>query len=182
MVGQQKISNCGLNAKGFTALELLVTVSILGILLVVGATSFQSFLRDHRLIAVSEALYDDLHLAQKVAIRNRANIYVSIQSGASWCYGITDLASCDCSGTPVCTLGGVQHVVNSTTYSGFTLATTNLASNSLTFEGIRGTQNTGGSTMTFTSNASSSSITIKLNDMGYTKICSDTVRGYSACS
>ena len=63
-------------SRGFTLLEVLITVSILGILSALAAPSFTNVLRNNRTSSVSNELVAALQLARSEAIRQRQTVRV----------------------------------------------------------------------------------------------------------
>jgi len=85
------------NNLGFTLVELMIVVAIIGIVSTIAVPSFQDTLERNRLKEALESLKSDLMFAKTEAIKQSKNIRVSLeQSGSSWCYGIYDAtATCD---------------------------------------------------------------------------------------
>lgn len=75
-------------AKGFTLLELLVTLAVAGILLTVGVPSFASFIQGQRLKSAASELSYALLFARSEAIKRNADVTVSPNSGG-WQNGWT---------------------------------------------------------------------------------------------
>ena len=67
--------------KGFTLLELLVTLVILGVLLGFGQTSFQSSWEKFQLDQASRELNFSLQNQKVISIINKKNRYISIENG-----------------------------------------------------------------------------------------------------
>jgi type IV fimbrial biogenesis protein FimT len=63
-------------AAGFTLVEIMITLIIVGILLVVGVPSLQSFLQNNRLIASTNALVSAFHVARSEAIKNNSRVSI----------------------------------------------------------------------------------------------------------
>ncbi|QTD47444.1 GspH/FimT family pseudopilin [Ottowia testudinis] len=63
-------------SKGFTAIELLVVISILGILAALAAPSFTPLMERWRVRQVNEALQSSLYLARSEAIKRGGNVVV----------------------------------------------------------------------------------------------------------
>ncbi len=162
------------NRKGFTLLELLMSVAIMAILVVLSTPIFTTYIMQNRLKGAGESLYGDLFHARAEAIKQQKNITVVFQTGANWCYGVTTASNCNCSVANNCTLGQVSYLRHKNT----TLSVIGLGANT-SFNGTRGVVSSTG-TLSFTSN-SGDSISLELNKMGFTKICSADLSGYTSC-
>lgn len=62
--------------KGFTLIELMVTIAVLGILLALAAPSFQSTIRNNRIAAISNDLISALNLARSEAVKRGRQVTV----------------------------------------------------------------------------------------------------------
>ena len=72
--------------KGFTLIEMMVTVAILAIILGIGVPSFQTLIERNRVSAASNKLFTALTTARSEAIRRGQNITLS-RTGDSWAGG-----------------------------------------------------------------------------------------------
>jgi len=78
------------NHKGFTLLELIITISILAILLSLGIPAFQDFALKQRLNAAVTALHNDLLLARAQAIHRDVQVIACPWNPGAGCTGKTD--------------------------------------------------------------------------------------------
>ncbi len=85
--------------KGFTLLELLVAVVVLGVVLTLGVPSFTQFVQTNRMASGVNDLVATLHSARTEAVKRKtlagANASVSICASADW---NTAAPSCDAAG------------------------------------------------------------------------------------
>ena len=85
--------------KGFTLLELLVAVVVLGVVLTLGVPSFTQFVQTNRMASGVNDLVATLHSARTEAVKRKtlagANAAVSICASADW---NTATPSCDAAG------------------------------------------------------------------------------------
>ncbi len=83
----EKYSNPYL-VRGFTLLELLVSISIAAILMTVGVPSFNSFIRDSTLRSETNTLSSSLSLSRSEAIRRGENVNITaISDSTNWSRG-----------------------------------------------------------------------------------------------
>ncbi len=69
-------------AKGFTLIELMVTIMVVGIVLSVGVPAFTEFIATNRVAASVNDLLSSLHLARSEAVKRRTN--ASLCASADW--------------------------------------------------------------------------------------------------
>ena len=84
---------------GFSAIEALIAVAVVGILAAGTLPSFAQVRDLHAMRGAYEALRGDLQLAQFEAIKRNAPVTLSIHPAAV-CWGLTTSSSCDCSVGP----------------------------------------------------------------------------------
>lgn len=161
---------------GFTIIELFVVLAIVAILAITAVPSFITYLQTSKLTGASQGLYDALRYARSESLKRNVNVYVSIQTGSSWCYGINTSSTCTCSSGNSCTLGRTTAPASSQ----LTLSATGLTSSAVRFEPNHGAAGSA-STITFT-NAQGNNISVRVRLLGNLLLCSSTVSGYAACS
>jgi len=159
--------------KGFSLIELIVTLSVVVILVTVGVPTLCGMLENNRLRSASEELYQRLYYAKSIAINNQQNIYFPFTTGTSWCYGTNPEATCDCTNPVSCNLGTV-----STPNNQVSLTITGFNSGEARIQSGRGMFLQSGNA-TFSLNGKS--IQVKASKMGRITICSDTIAGYKPC-
>jgi type IV fimbrial biogenesis protein FimT len=67
--------------KGFTLIELMITVAIMSILLTVGLPSFQSIIASSRLTAAANAMVSALQLARMEALKQHKPVAITKKNG-----------------------------------------------------------------------------------------------------
>lgn len=98
------------HARGFTLIEAVITLAVIGILLAAAVPSYANYLARQRLRHVAELLEMDLRRARTLSVNENRNVYVSFQSGPQWCWGSSRQSPCDCAtGQPRCELGGIGY-------------------------------------------------------------------------
>lgn len=76
---------------GFSLVELIVTLTVAGILLTVSVPSFINFVRSNRLVGITNNFVADLNLARTEALKRGVGVGVcSTASGGSSCSGSTN--------------------------------------------------------------------------------------------
>ena len=85
--------------RGFTLIELVITISILIILVTIAAPSFVDTLDKRRLINATQAVSAHIQLARSIALVRNEQIRLIIGTQENeWCLGISDdlQSACDC--------------------------------------------------------------------------------------
>lgn len=163
--------------KGFTLIELLIALTIVIILVAVSVPVFNSFIQSYRISASSDQLYYYLQYARSEAIKRSANIYVSFNTGDTWCYGINNGSACDCTIANNCNLGSVSYSAAQQQ----TLSVNGLIGNTIYFEGSHSAASSSGS-VTFTAYGNTAPlVTINIGRLGNLTSCSTGVSGYASC-
>jgi prepilin-type N-terminal cleavage/methylation domain-containing protein len=104
--------------KGFTLIEVMVAVAILAILVTLAAPSFNSFIDKYRVKRAADSISAFLVNTKSEAIkRNKTVRAVITGSGATWCAGMTEAATCNCSTGP-CQIDGVDRVISGASFKG----------------------------------------------------------------
>lgn len=171
--------------RGFSLIELLVTISVIAILSAIAVPSFQSMIETRRLIAATEGVYAHLQFARSEAVKFglAENLNVSIKTGTPWCLGISNATtSCDCNKEGACVYGPAAVMERNLIGSEFSnvALTTNQANAKL--DGIRGGFGGTAGTITLTSSPSNRTTNIVFSRLGRVKICSASgVGGYPSC-
>jgi len=159
---------------GFTLLELLITLTIMSILLLVSIPMLTNQIIQSRLKAAAETFVQSAQMARSEALTQQQNVYLSLTSGANWCYGVNLASSCSCTPLNNCGLASVLGGL----YPNVTLSNTGFTGGSLYFNSSRGLASVA-SSVTFTEGTQL--ITVTIGQLGLFSLCSTGVSGYSAC-
>ncbi|MDN2663836.1 GspH/FimT family pseudopilin [Psychromonas sp. 14N.309.X.WAT.B.A12] len=100
-----------LKGKGFTLVELVVTLALLSIVIAISASSYQMLLANQALSSAASKLYYTLQLAKTEAIKRNVKVYVQFcQQGEQWSVGMSEASGCDCFTANSCQLDDVDNV------------------------------------------------------------------------
>jgi prepilin-type N-terminal cleavage/methylation domain-containing protein len=182
--------------RGFTLIELMITVVIAGVLAALSIPAFLDALDRNRLKGVAETLRSDLELMKLESIKRSASVFLSIRNdnpaAGTWCYGLSQGTNCDCTASSSCTLDTVPRIVRYDDWKGVIItapATASPTPFSFTIEQIRG-QVTLSTTLTNNrirlTSARGKELDIEVSTLGRFVICSPSgstnVTGYPICT
>lgn len=172
----------GKKQKGFNIIELMVGLLVLGIFSMVALPSYVEFIEKKRLQDAMESIATDIKIAHSESITNRKTLYVTFKSGTNWCYGLDDVAGCDCDVANDCEVSGASKVVSAADYTNVSLTMSGFSTaGGLTyaeFEGLRGVLADTGN-LEFAINGKSG--TVNINKLGFVSYCSDDLKAYVSC-
>ncbi len=158
---------------GFTLIELMVTVSVIAILAVVAAPSFNQMYDRYRLKGVVDVLYGDLQFARAEAVRRNDNVFFSFTTGANWCYGLNPTSTCNCATVGSCTI----KTVSSSAFPGVTLNSAAFgAGTSTSFNARLGAASVGGTAIFQSAAGNEARVVVSL--VGRVRRCSPAGAGY----
>lgn len=171
--------------KGFTLIELIITVTVLGILLALAGPSMFEILERRKIVGAADLLFADLMFAKTETIKRNQVVRVSFKNKGTtnWCYGMKLEITCDCeeidsSQPDYCEIDGIKKVVSEGDFPNVS-GTWNYTGDVTQFDARRGFANPFG-TATFSIDGSSASVVSTIR--GRVKICSSTgAGGYPSC-
>ncbi len=179
------------DSAGFTLVELVITLTIAGILLALAVPAMQTFVLDQRLTTQANDFIADLNLARSEAVRRAANVTVCKQGGtatspscstsAAWSAGRIVYVDTDSDST-LDSSETVLRVRESLDGSSNTLNAIPSSTNSIVFAGTGLTTLSSGSEVAMRfcdSRGASKAVTVWINSTGRTRVDRTTV---SSCT
>lgn len=193
------------NKKGFTLLEVLIALAIMGILVAVAMPSFSTFYSNQRLIGAAEQVYNHLQQARTESVGRNVPVYVNFSASGTttWTYGMSSVTSgCDltqtaATGTAACvmlvddgdgTLAAsdtgdlILNRFASTDYPGVSMAIADFSSgtNQFVYSATRGTSSSGKVNLT---GDNGNQLRVEMSLLGRPKLCTpdNSVEGYGTC-
>jgi prepilin-type N-terminal cleavage/methylation domain-containing protein len=168
------------SVRGFTLIELMVTVAVMAIIATIALPSFIGWYEQNRVRNAVEAVANHLQYTHSETIKLNRDLDVVVSSGADWCLVTTNTgSSCTCGSS--CNYGPASalssHYTSGSAYSGVSLSN---SKTSYTFKSPSGLTPGDNDTLTVSSGVYSASV--KLSFRGLSRICSDTIKAYPSCT
>ena len=124
----------GTAKRGFTLIEILISITVLGIILMLGLPSFASWLQNQQLRAASEGLLNGLQTARAEAIRRNLLVQIVVAPpGTGW--SVTEAVSGAAIQTRVKEEGSPNAVLGVTPNTATTVTFTSLGSVAANLDG-----------------------------------------------
>lgn len=125
--------------KGLSLLELLISISIVAIVVTLGAPSVVATHKLYKLKGAVETSYFALQYARSAAVSASTDTTVQFIEGGNWCIGTSDAGLCDCNVPNSCLVNGVEQSVRASDFSQITLQDLKFGGNdAAVFDGVRG--------------------------------------------
>ncbi len=89
-------SNSKISQGGFTLAELMITVSVIGILAALAIPSYSAWIQNNKIRAAAEAIQNGLQKARLEAIKRNQGVIFSVNANSYWQYGCVPPNSAAC--------------------------------------------------------------------------------------
>lgn len=180
--------------KGFTLIELMVVVALVGIFATIAIPSFLESFERKRLESLGDNLNYFFKLARsEAAKKNRSvDIYINKSSSSSWCIGMSgddvdnngESDVCDCTdSSKQCTVDEIERVISSSDYKDVSFDSLTFTDNKVSIEPTRGRSDAGRMNFSVSSGSTAKDLRIKRSTMGRVIVCSpsDTSLRFDVC-
>lgn len=172
-----------ISTRGFTLIEMMVTVAILAILTSIAAPSFNNFFDSYRVKRSADTFSAFLINAKSEALKRNQTVRTVITgSDTTWCAGMTTEDTCDCSTAGACQIDSADRVISSASFQGVKLNGPD-TDHAFEFNTQRGTV-VGAETVELES-ANGSKVNVVVSMVGRIKLCSPSgagnMGGYPVC-
>ena len=184
------------SSRGFTLIELMVTLTVLAILLALAGPSFADYFQRYRLRGAADDVATLLAVSRAEAVaRNRNVAIVFAGDGAAWCVGgaaaaepgtpgnaVTTAPTCNCSND--CLIGDKVMETQGANYRGVTIGA---APASFVFDRLTGGVQpfAANTTTTFQSPNGKYSLSVTVSPLGRGRLCvpagSPSMSGFPSC-
>lgn len=167
--------------RGFTLVEVMVGLAILGVLAALAFPSVVGLIDKYRLRGAVDILSGDFQFARMESIRNNQPVFISVATGAAWCYGMKLDSACDCTQPSTDPAYCSLKLVNYLEDEGVTLSSQTLPAN-VSFDPQQGLLSQGGAVVLQSRLLRQAQV--ELSHLGTVSICTPTgatSAGYPPC-
>lgn len=183
-------------SRGFTLVELAITVALVGILLALALPAFSDFFDRSRVRGAADDVATMISQVRAEAVKAGRNVTVSTGgTTAAWCVGanvapvpavtqpIAASVACDCTVANACVVEGTPRVVASTAYSGVTFGA--VGANFVIDGRLGNITGLAGPSIDMTSPKGKYQLRLQVSPLGQSRVCvpagQPAVPGYPSC-
>ena len=155
--------------KGFTAIELMIVIAIIGIVTSLAVPAFGIMMQRNKLKSAIQSFQDDLQHARILAVKKSQNVLINRTQTSTtvgdWCYGLSTKAACICTVTDTAAANFCEiKIISGTNFSTVSMLT---ATGNSSFDFKRGTIGANGVTFYTTNYAAR----VVFDNVGRVRIC-----------
>lgn len=170
--------------RGFTLLEALITLAIVGFLTVSAVSAWGPFIATKRINIKLEEIYHALKLIHSESFEKHTIVTMSFrenkQDPQQWCFGLSEQGDCNCMVADRCRVDGVDTAVHNT--SPVTISINGLSgvdkAKYINFESVRGMSSNYGQVELSSSGYKAQ---IQIGALGSIRRCSNQISNLAKC-
>jgi len=175
--------------QGFTLVELLVIIALMGIALMIATPNFSEFFAKQKLRGLGGELLFFTKLAKAEAAKKSSETYLVFNKTdtTNWCIGLSEDATtdpaCDCTTVDSCMVDGIERVISSADYTNVSFDTNTFTNDTVAISPYKGRSLAGTATFSITIDGETKDLSLKRSSMGRDRICSpsDNSLRYPGC-
>lgn len=184
-------------ARGFTLVELMVSLLVLTLLTALATPSFVDFFERNRVRGAADAVVSLVNNARAEAVKNDLDVNIAMTgSGTAWCLGGNAAAApsegqpaaaalaCDCNDANACQVGGRRLAIEPGAYPDVSVSTT--LARALVFDSTLGALTPlGTASLVLTSPHGKYDLSVQVGALGQARLCTPpgkpTMSGIAPC-